>query len=345
MENGTEYARKLAMRHNARSLAGMTLRNANGDIDPSTLGYQIALDTLTYIRKRVVEQKFYQVAPAKYIPMLVGEGAFSQSILTNLQVSSSGDFEEGIINQGLANDRIASANAGVFSITVPVINWAKSIGYSLIEIQQALAAMNWDYISNLEKSRKTNYDLGIQLIAFLGSLSTPNVYGLYTQPDVNINTSLIGSNISDMSPTDFFTFVGGVVEAYRVNCNRTAYPDTFVIPESDWNGLAEAVSPTYPNVMKIEWLQKAFDQICMQKVNIMPSAYGEATQNASRGVNKQRYALYRKDEDTIRMDLPVYYTPTAPNTNNNFQFQNVAYAQFSGVRAYRPLEVLYFDHS
>lgn len=341
--NGTEHARMLARRHNARSAAGMTLRNANGDIDPTTLGYQIAIDTLTYIKKKMVEQKFYKVAPAKYLPMLVGEGSFSQSILTNLQVSASGDFEEGIINQGIANDRIANVSAGIAPITVPVVNWAKSIGYTLIEIEQALSSLNWDYITGLEKSRKMNYDLGIQMIAFLGSLSTPGVYGLYTQPDVNINTAVITKAISAMDPTEFQSFIAAVVEAYRVNCNRTTYPDTFVVPESDWNGLADPVSPTYPNVMKIEWLQKALDMVCMQKVTILPSAYGEASQNTSRGINKQRYALYAKDEETIRMDLPVYYTPTAPNTANNFQFQNVAYAQFTGVRAYRPLEVLYFD--
>lgn len=345
MQNGqaTEYARNLARRHNARSLAGMTLRNANGDIDQTSLGYQITIDTLTYIRKRIVEQKFYQVAPAKYVPMLVGEGAFMQSMLTNLQVSGSGDFEEGIINQGIANDRVAAVSAGVVPVTVPVINWAKALGYSIIEIEQALASMNWDYITGLEKSRKTNYDLGIQMIAFLGSLSTPGVYGLYTQPDVNINTAIITTPISSMNPTEFQTFISTLVEAYRLNANRTQYPNTFVLPESDWNGLADPVSPTYPNVMKIEWLQKALDMVCMQKVTILPSAYGEASQNASRGINKQRYALYNKDEDTIRMDLPVYYTPTAPNTANNFNFQNVAYAQFTGVRAYRPLEVLYFD--
>ena len=174
--DASKFARELVTRrYNARSIAGMTLRNANGDIDPTTLGYQVALDTLTYIKKKVVEQKFYQIAPAKYVPMLVGEGAFSQAILTNMQVSASGDFEEGIINQGVANDRVAAVSAGVVPVTIPVVNWAKSIGYSIIEIEQALSSMNWDYITGLEKARKKNYDLGIQQVAFLGSLSMVGV--------------------------------------------------------------------------------------------------------------------------------------------------------------------------
>ena len=148
-----------------------------------------------------------------------------------------------------------------------------------------------------------------------------------------------------MSASEFNTFISTIISAYLTNANSTVLPDTFVIPLSDWVDLAGPVSETYPNVMKIEWLQKAFDKICQKKVNILPLAYCEASQNASRGVNMNRYALYRKDLETIRMDVPVMYTSTAPNTANNFQFQNVAYGQFTGVKAYRPLEVLYYDYN
>jgi hypothetical protein len=45
------------------------------------------------------------------------------------------------------------------------------------------------------------------------------------------------------------------------------------------------------------------------------------------------------------MDIPVDITVTQPNTLNNFQFQDAAYGQYTGVAAYKPLEVLYFDRA
>jgi len=336
---------RIAQRHNSRSLRGMTLRNANGDIDPSSLGYQEAIDTLTYIRKEIVSQVFYEVPPAKYVNIAVGEGAFSQSILTNLSISASGNFFDGIINQGAGNDRLNSVQAGVTPVSVPVVNWAKTLGYSIFEIEQALASLSWDYIVGLEEARKTNWDLGIQECAFLGAPSDDRVRGLLNQADVNINTAVITKAISSMTADEFNAFISSILSAYLANCNSTVMPDTFVIPLSDWVDLAGPVSATYPNVMKIEWLQKAFDKIVQKPVSIMPLAYCDAGNNSSRGINKQRYALYRKNPQTIRMDVPVPYTTTAPNTANNFQFQNVAYGQFTGVKAYRPLEVLYFDYT
>ena len=56
------------------------------------------------------------------------------------------------------------------------------------------------------------------------------------------------------------------------------------------------------------------------------------------------YALYRYDAESIRMDVPVNYTPTQPNSLNNFQFQNAAYGQYTGVGFYRNLETLLFSY-
>jgi hypothetical protein len=53
--------------------------------------------------------------------------------------------------------------------------------------------------------------------------------------------------------------------------------------------------------------------------------------------------MYRYDAESIRMDIPVDYTVTQPNTINNFQFQDAAYGQATGVIVYRQLELEYFD--
>lgn len=339
----SEFQQRIMHKYRVNSLRGHSIRNAAGDINTTSLGYQIAIDTLTFIVKEVTQQKFYMVAPASYVPVKVGNGAFSQNLLTNLAVNTSGAFEAGNINQGSANDRLATADAAVVGQSVKVVNWAKAIGYTIFEIEQALQANNWDYIESLHVARKTNWDLGIQEIAFLGSLSDSAVPGLLTSAVVNSNTTVITKLISSMSASEFSAFVAAVVQAYQTNNNFTAYPDTFVIPQDDWNGLAAPVSDTFPIVSKLEYLKKMFEAVVPGGVTIMPLVYAQPAQNSSRGVNLHRYVMYRKDPQSIRMDIPVNLTVTAPNTVNNFQFQDAGYGQYTGVGIYRPLETLYFD--
>jgi hypothetical protein len=342
MSKVNQNAKAIAQRHNARSVAGLTLRNAAGDIDTASLGYQISMDNLTYIRKEVVKQSFYEVPPADYVPIVVGEGAFSASILTNMQVSMSGDFEQGIINQGLENDKLNNVAAGVVSTTAKVVTWAKGVGYSLVELEQALQSMNWDYIQALHEARAENWQLGIQKIAFLGSAYDTGVLGLLTQSTVTPNTSIFSgiTSISSMTAAQFATFVATLLAAYQSNCNYTRMPTHFVIPQDDYVGLATPVSSTYPNVSMLTYLKDAFDKIVPGGIKILPSAYGIPANNS---IGNHRYCLYRYDPKTIRMDIPVDLTVTQPGTLNNFQFQDVAYGQFTGVKAYKPLEILYVD--
>ena len=346
-----EFTRQSAARHNARSLSGLTIRNATGDINQTSLGYQIAIDTLTFIKKQITEQKFYEISPADYVPIAVGDGAFSQSILTNLTVSTSRDFESGIIDQGTANDMLETADSAISSKTVQVLNWAKAVGYSVFEIEQALQSNNWDVIESKHRARKKNWDLGIQKLAFLGILSDQtNFPGLLTQSSNFVNSDIvtIQESISSMTSQQFATFVSLVVASYQSNCAYTAMPTHFVIPQSDWLGLASPVSATYPFNSKLEYLKKAFDEIVPGGIKILPCIYGMPNYNLSvinTGTGISRYAMYRYDPESIRMDIPVDYTVTQPNTINNFQFQDAAYGQATGVGVYRGLELLYLDYA
>lgn len=334
-----------------RSAVGLSLRNAVGDYADSAQGFQIALDTLTFIKKKVVEQKFYTIEGGltKYVPVEVGDGAFAQNILTNLEFSSGGDFESGIINTGSNNDRLAQADAAVASKTVKIANWAKGVSYSLFEIEQALLANNWDAIAAKERSRKKNWDLGLQALTFLGSKSNPTDFpGLLTSPAVNSNLTLITQPISTMNAADFNTFVATLISAYFDNSNKTAKPDRFIIPQSDFFGL-QTLTPgtlgTYP-VPRIEYLLTAFKAASENpNFQILPLAYADADSNSSYGVDKQIYMLYRHDPETVRMDIPVDYTVTQANTLNNFQFQSAGYGQFTGVHFYRNLEGLLFEYT
>jgi hypothetical protein len=343
----SEVQEFLKNRFNSRSLRGQTMRNATGDIDTSSLGYQIAIDTLTFIKKQITEQKFYQVAPADYVPISVGDGSFSQAILTNTTINASADFEEGIINQGVANDRLATADVGISSKTMAVANWAKAIGYSIFEIEQALQANNWDIIESKHRARKQNWDLGIQKMAFMGSKGNGTAFpGLLTSALVNIDVATLTSKISALSAADFSTLIANLLAAYQANCNYTAFPTHFVIPQDDYVGLAAPVSSSYPMNSKLEFLINAFKAIVPGGIKILPAAYGigSAAVDAA-AIGHHRYAMYRYDPESIRMDIPVDYTVTQPNTMNNFQFQDAAYGQFTGVGIYRALELLYFDLS
>jgi hypothetical protein len=313
----------------------------------NALGYDINLTVLTAVAKQITEQKFFELQIGEYLPIAVGNSAWSDNILTYRDFSLSRDFEEGVINTGANNARLAESNSGVDSITVPVSNWAKQINYSLFDLQLASRAGNWDLVTSKEKSRKKNWDLGIQQIAFVGSANNSNVKGLLTQSNVNSNTSLITKYISTMNATEFNALVTGAVDAYRVNNGRTQYPTHFIIPESDYNGLAVTMATTggsFP-VPMLEYLQKAFALITRNpSFKILPCSYADKTTNNSLiGLNKNRYTLLNFDETTIRMDIPVDYSNTLQNTLNGFQFQSVGYGQFTGVQAYRELEVLYFD--
>jgi hypothetical protein len=337
-----ELRQNLEKKYNGKDIGGLRLRNANGDIDSTTLGYQIAIDYLTFIKKQVTEQKFYTVAPADFVPIAVGDGSFSQSIITNLAVNTSGDFESGIINQGEGNSRLAEAGAGISSKSVIVKNWAKAVTYTIFEVEQALRASNWDYIEALHSARKKNWDLGMQKIAFLGSKVDEEVKGLLTSSALTINTSLISKSISTMSTAEFATFVGALIQAYQANCAYTAMPDLFIIPQADFNGLATPLNTLYPTVSKLEYLKKAFSEIVPGGVEIKGLAYCTPA-NSDGHLSTERYVLTRRDPTSVRMDVPVDFTITQPNTVNNFQFQDAAYGQFTGVEFYRNLETLYID--
>lgn len=313
----------------------------------NSIGYEINITTLFSISKRVVEQKFFTLMPADYMPVRVGNGAWSTELLTYRDYAIAGDFEAGNLNTGSSNSRLAEADAGVDSVTNPIINWGKQVTWSFPDLMMAAKSGNWDIVTSKERSRKKNWDLGIQSIAFLGSTTNPNVLGLLTQPNVTANTALITQAISTMSVTQFQTFVAGIVQAYRANSNYTAYPTHFIIPESDYNGLVTPLSPTFPVVSMLTYLLEAFKTITMNpNFKILPCAYANEAQNALvSGLDKNRYTLLNYDEDSLAMDIPVDYTNTQQNTINGFQFQNVGYGQYTGVLAYRPLEMLYLDYA
>ncbi len=313
---------------------GMQLQNA--------LGYEIDITTLTTIMKKISEQKFFEIAPAEYVPVVVGEGAYSASLTTYRSYDLADDFAVGVVNTGANSGRLATADAGVDSLTIAVKNWAKSIGWNIFDLQLAAKSGNWDLVTAKETSRKKNWDLGIQKIAFLGLAGDSSCLGLLNQSGITNNTTLITQPIKDMDPDELKSFQAAILETYRANCNRTAWPSVFVIPESDYNGLTSQSSPDFPIKSTLQVLEESFAGTTRNKAfKILPCAYGDTAYNT---LGAQRYTLHNYDDTSIKMNIPVDYTNTLANSLDNFNFQNVAYGQFSGVQVLRPAELLYFSY-
>lgn len=326
-------------------LNAMELKIANNvQRQVENAGFEIDITTLTTIMKSVIEQKFFTVPFADYVPVKVGEGAWSSTLTSFRSYSTGDDFSSGVINTGTNNSRMASADTMIDPVHVPVANWGKIIGWSLFELQQASKSLgNWDIVVAKEKSRKKNWDLGLQRLAFLGLKGSEDKFpGLLNQPGITEDTTTLTTFIKELTSTNFAELCANLVQAYRLNCDYTVYPTHFVMPEADFNGLAAPLDPQFPIKTKLQALEEMFQMMTMNKsFKILPVAYANKAVFGTKNV----YVLLNYEEDSVRLDIPVNYTNTIANSTDNFNFQNVGYGQFTGVKAYRPKEMLYFTHT
>ena len=329
---------------------GMQLHNANGAIATDTLGYQYAIQTTTLIRARTVDQKFYKVPIADKIPVSVGEGAWMEDIKTNLVYQTGQDFETGLLGNGTSGAKIPKIDVGTAPKTQVIKTWAKGYDYSVPDVNKALASNNWDIVSARMRALKENWDLGIQKTAFLGLKSDlTNVPGLLTNTGVTTpDLTTISKNISAMTYAEFQTLVGAILEAYFANSNYTVLPDAFCMPMDDYLGLGSFISSQFPNRSMLSYLNELFQQMTGNpNFLIYGLAYAMLANNkgyVSAG-GKNRYVLYRRDPETLRMDIPVDFILNAPNTSDNFMWNGVGYGQFTGCVIFREPEVYYMDHS
>jgi len=318
----------------------------------NSLGYEVNITTLTTIVKKISEQKFFEIAPADYLPIKVGEGTWSSNLTTYRSFQAADIFESGIVNTGSNGDRLSQADAAVDALNIKVNNWAKGIGWNIFDLELAAKSGNWDLVAEKEKARKTNWDLGIQRVAFLGARGQNGTggscLGLLNQAGVTQDTTTITALLSGLSYTNMATFQQTVIKKYRQNCNYTAWPTHFIIPEDDYNGLAAQTSPQFPVKSNLQLLEEGFQVMCRNKnFKILPLAYASAS-NAGGALPSFAatglYTLLKYDESSVRMDIPLDYTNTLANSLDNFQFQNAGYGQFTGVLAYRPLEMYYMGY-
>ena len=324
------------------------LCNSSGAIDPQSAGYQFVIDTLSFIDSKVIEQKFYTVPIADFIPVDVGKAAFSSEIVKNLVFQTGGDFYAGDINANAGVGREATAGAFVEPTRIPTQLWQKKTTWGTVEIKQAAATGRWDVIEERIKSLKKDWDLGIQKTAFLGHPYIKTMTGLINNADCygNRNTSIITVPMSLMTMAQIKVVLAQMIAAYWKNSNYTALPDTFIMPSTDFMGMADFVSDTYPLMTKIEAIKQMFKEITgAANFKIGHVAYLQADKNSARNVNANRYILYRNDPETLSMNIPIDFTMLPADTGDQVSWSQGAYGQYSGVLITRPLEVLYLDQT
>ena len=315
----------------------------------NAIGYEVSITTLTQIVKKVSEQKLYEVAPADFVPIKVGEGTWASNLTTYRSFDIADEFESGIINTGGNNTRQSTGDAGVDALNIKINNWVKGTGWSIFDLAQASRSGNWDLVAAKERTRKRNWDLGIQRVAFLGARGQNGAggscLGLLNQATGQFDSTLITTALSSMTYTQLAAFQQAAIGLYRKNCNYTAFPTHFIIPELDYNGLAVQSSPQFPVKSVLALLEEGFQTITRNKnFKILPLAYANAANAGGAlpsGAATGLYTFLNYDEESIRMDIPLQYTNTLANSLDNFMFQNSGYGQFTGVLAYRPAEIYY----
>ncbi len=334
------------------SIGGKMITNANGDIDTELGGFDIAIDTLTQIRKDVVEQKFFEVAPADYVPVDVGFGAYNEEIVQNLTFQTGGDAFAGDVDMQNASSRLVQTDVAIAPMRMPINTWAAQTVWSIIEVAKASVAGNWDVISARLAGLKKTWDLMVQEVAFLGHPRVTEMTGLINDPEVNINNTLIPKPVSAMNAKEFQNFSSGLIAAYVDNSQYTQdKPDMLLVPTDEYfklvRTLAEVTTAegtmTTP-ISRLEYLRKSLAEATRSATfRVEPMAYCIADKNASRGINKNRFVLYKKDPQSMKMTIPIDFTSLPQDTSNSMNWVQPAYGQYSGVLIARKREVLYFD--
>lgn len=319
------------------------VNNAAAFATPANYGLEKTLSTLTQIVAGVQRQKFYTVdgALTDYVPMEMGTGAYGQNLFQYAVAQVGDKFETGIIQPGNGINKDANVDIVVDGISIKNNFWRMKYQATKELVEMARAnAVNFSYIEEQERARLKTYQLGIQKITFLGTDDGANK-GLLNLDGVTINTSLMPANFGSMTTAQLNNFAATAVATFWANSNNTSFPNTLLMPTQDLGGLATFISSSYPvGETRKEFLERAFKAAgAPQDFKILHAAYGN-TASTSGGA---RYVLYNRDADVLKMYLPKPYTPYPLYPTGSLDMVSDAEAQFTGVWAKRPKEILYMD--
>ena len=320
----------------------VNIRVSNDDrVFLNDMGISQAIDTLTYVSGKLVEQKFYEIPFADYVPTVFGEGAFSDEMIYYTNFADSEGFDTGIISNGGRSASLEEVDTHYEKISVTPFFWGKQTTYSVVELQQAMKVKNLpSLIERREKVRYKEWQLGLQKTAFLGANGST---GLLNNAGITVNTTILTNFIKDLSTANLNTFAGALIGTYLSATNGIIFPDTLVIPQGDFAGLGASTDATYPIKTRLAFLQEAF-ALATHNPNfkILPCFYCD---KANFNGTNNRYVLYNRSEEHMIFNINVDYTVTQFASTNNFNFASAGYGQVTPLALLRPSTVFYFGHN
>lgn len=318
------------------------VNNAVAFATPNTYGLEKTITTLTQIIADVQRQKFYTVAEplTSYVPIEMGTGAYGRQLFQYAVAQVGDNFEAGIIQPGNGINKDANIDITIDGTSIRNNFWRMKYEATKEILESArVNAQTFSYIEEQERARLKTSQLGIQKILFKGTDDGLNT-GLLNNPDVTVNTSLLPANISAMSITQLTNFAKTAISTFFTNSNSTTFPNTWLMPTSDYMSLGVPINPEFPIGTIREFLERAFiDAGAPADFKILHTVYNNTASSTGAG----RHVLYNRDSDVLTMYIPKPYTPYPLYPVGSLDMISDAEMQFTGVWVKRPAEVLYMD--
>ena len=318
------------------------VNNAVAFATPNAYGLEKTITTLTQIIADVQRQKFYTVAEplTTYVPIEMGTGAYGKQLFQYAVAQVGDNFEAGIIQPGNGINKDANIDITIDGTTIRNNFWRMKYEATKEILESArVNAQTFSYIEEQERARLKTSQLGIQKILFKGTDDGLNT-GLLNNPDVTVNTSLLPANISAMSITQLTNFAKTAISTFFTNSNSTTFPNTWLMPTSDYMSLGVPINPEFPIGTIREFLERAFiDAGAPADFKILHTVYNNTASSTGAG----RHVLYNRDSDVLTMYIPKPYTPYPLYPTGSLDMISDAEMQFTGVWVKRPAEMLYMD--
>lgn len=328
----------------ADKYARESFKAVNALFDAPTAGVIQIVDTVTQIVDGIVEAKYYTVDGrlTDYVNIdASGRGAYAGEIFQFTGGYVGAPFKECIINptsMGIHND--PTADVAIDGIRIRNNFYRQKYAVSQEALKMAsVNRVTFDLIDLKEKSRKKNWDLGLQGVVFEG-LGDGTTFGLLNQPGVTINTSLFPTKISSMTTAQIKTFAATAMATVFANSNYTIKPNRWLMPTSTYMALGIPYGDTFGMPTVIEVLENAFKQAgAPSDFKIVHSVYNETAGVGGTG----RHVFYNTDPDCLIMHTPKPYTPHPLYAAGALDMISDAEGQFTGVWLKIPASMMYAD--
>ena len=318
------------------------INNAAAFATPNAYGLEKTITTLTQIVADVQRQKFYTVAEplTSYVPIEMGTGAYSKQLFQYAVAQVGDNFEAGIIQPGNGINKDASLDITIDGVSIRNNFWRMKYEATKEILEMArVNAQTFSYIEEQERARLKTSQLGIQKILFKGTDDGLNT-GLLNNANVTVNTSLLPANLSTMNITQLTNFAKTAINTFFTNSNSTTFPNTWLMPTSDYMSLGVPINPEYPIGTIREFLERAFtDAGAPADFKILHTVYNNTASTTGAG----RHVLYNRDADVLTMYIPKPYTPYPLYPVGSLDMISDAEMQFSAVWVKRPQVMLYMD--